>query len=102
MAPPKKPDAQTLNVRLSTDDLAAADRIAAELAKHTDLIPNRSRVLAWAIRELDARIALAGRTRGAAPVFTEAGPIAPPPGRAVSPPRGSVRTSPPRPPRGTR
>jgi hypothetical protein len=71
--------ATEVKVDLEADDLAALDRIAGELAIHRQSTPNRALVLRWAIRELSARLELAEMSRGAAPCFTEPGPMVPPP-----------------------
>ncbi len=69
----------TVTLQLDPADLAVADRLARELARHTRSLPSRTRILRWALRELDARLQLAAMQRGGSPVFAVPGPMLPPP-----------------------
>ncbi len=46
----------TLTIQLDPSDVALADAAAADLARHTGTIPNRTRAIRWALRELAARL----------------------------------------------
>lgn len=79
MAPQRKPGRTPVIVELFAPELDARDRIAAAWARRTGKTPSLAAAVRWALREMDARLDLAEKARGAAPVFTAPGPMTPPP-----------------------
>jgi hypothetical protein len=79
MAPKRKPGRTPVSLELFAPELAARDRIAAVWARRTGKPPSLAAAVRWALHEMDARLDLAEKARGAAPVFTVPGPMTPPP-----------------------
>jgi len=68
-------------VALGPADVALADAVAAELARHTGAVPSRTRAIRWSIRELHARLRLARdlADHHVTPVYVKPGPMVDPP-----------------------
>ena len=62
-----------IQCRLSPPEVAAVDRIAAEIG-HGGGVPSRTAAIRWAVRELVARLELARKARGM-PTVGQSGPI---------------------------
>ena len=80
--PPRKTTAGELKIRLAGPDIDNLERIAEEL-HHRDPtgLPNRSRTVRWALRELAARIWMSRASVAAGEVaLTGPGPATLPPG----------------------